>query len=47
MNLLRKCVSCGRYSLSAVCVCNSGTTTPHPPKFSLMRKYARYRKSAR
>lgn len=45
MNILKRCSSCGAYSLSAKCRCGTETRTPHPPKFSLMQKYAKYRKA--
>ena len=43
--LLRKCESCGSYTLDLKChKCGSSDTiNPHPPKFSLDDKYLRYR----
>jgi H/ACA ribonucleoprotein complex subunit 3 len=35
MSLLRRCVSCGRYTLKESCpVCGSSTRSAHPPPFS-------------
>jgi|GEM_PF-515021 Predicted Zn-ribbon RNA-binding protein len=35
MSSLRKCVSCGRYTLKESCpVCGSPTRSAHPPPFS-------------
>lgn len=35
MSVLRKCSSCGRYTLRDVCpVCGSPTRSAHPPPFS-------------
>jgi H/ACA ribonucleoprotein complex subunit 3 len=35
MSLLRRCVSCGRYTLKESCpVCGSPTRSAHPPPFS-------------
>jgi len=43
--LLRKCVSCERYTLqTAVCPsCGGKVHVPHPAKFSPDDKYLRYR----
>jgi H/ACA ribonucleoprotein complex subunit 3 len=43
--LLRKCVTCGRYTLqTAVCpYCGGKVHIPHPAKFSPDDKYLRYR----
>ena len=46
-NFLKKCPSCGKYSLDEKCSCGSVTETPHPPKFSLEDKYALYRRKAK
>lgn len=43
-HLLRKCFSCGLYTLKQECPrCNNMTHDPHPPKFSPDDRYARYR----
>jgi H/ACA ribonucleoprotein complex subunit 3 len=35
MSLLRKCDSCGRYTLKESCpICDSPTRSAHPPPFS-------------
>ncbi len=35
MSSVRRCVSCGRYTLRELCpVCGSSTKSPHPPPFS-------------
>ncbi|MFH0749045.1 MAG: RNA-protein complex protein Nop10 [Candidatus Bathyarchaeota archaeon] len=43
--LLRKCNSCGRYSLNSVSCpsCGGPVNIPHPAKFSLEDKYLKYR----
>ncbi len=42
--LLRKCRKCGRYTLREVCpVCGARTAVAHPPRFSPVDKYVRYR----
>jgi H/ACA ribonucleoprotein complex subunit 3 len=43
---MRKCVTCGKYTLSEE-HCGSQTRTPHPPRFSIDDKYAEYRRKAR
>lgn len=45
--MLRKCVRCGAYSLRAACRCGGKTASPHPPKFSVADRYARYRRMAK
>jgi len=41
---IRKCVKCGQYTLKEICQkCNVETVNPHPAKFSLQDRYARYR----
>lgn len=43
-HLIRKCTSCGAYTLKHECPkCGSATADPHPPKYSPDDKYARYR----
>ncbi|RJS84593.1 RNA-protein complex protein Nop10 [Candidatus Bathyarchaeota archaeon] len=43
--LMRRCVSCGRYTLKhdACPYCGGPLKVPHPAKFSPDDKYARYR----
>jgi len=46
--LLRKCPTCGRYTLELSCPDQHGpTTTAHPAKFSPDDRYARYRVASR
>ena len=41
---MRRCLSCGRYTLKRECPgCGSGTKSAHPARFSPDDKYARYR----
>jgi H/ACA ribonucleoprotein complex subunit 3 len=44
--LLRKCVSCGSYTLNKEkCpYCGGEVRIPHPPKFSPEDKYGKYRR---
>ncbi|MHA2270615.1 MAG: nucleolar RNA-binding Nop10p family protein [Candidatus Hodarchaeales archaeon] len=45
---LRKCVSCGQYSLAKSCrICGNTTRIAHPPRFSIQDKYARFRRALR
>jgi H/ACA ribonucleoprotein complex subunit 3 len=46
MRRMRKCQSCGAYTLEAQ-HCGTQAASPHPPKFSIDDKYARYRREAR
>ncbi|HEY7570710.1 MAG TPA: RNA-protein complex protein Nop10 [Nitrososphaeraceae archaeon] len=42
--LLRRCQSCGNYTMKYECPkCNSATFSPHPARYSPDDKYARYR----
>ncbi|MDI6643035.1 MAG: RNA-protein complex protein Nop10 [Candidatus Hodarchaeaceae archaeon] len=42
---LKKCKSCGAYTLKDMCpACGGQTTTPHPPKFSPLDPYGKYRR---
>ncbi|MFX0115013.1 MAG: RNA-protein complex protein Nop10 [Candidatus Hodarchaeota archaeon] len=42
---LRKCVSCGHYTLAASCSrCGNQARLAHPPRFSVQDKYAKYRR---
>ncbi|MEM4633895.1 MAG: nucleolar RNA-binding Nop10p family protein [Candidatus Anstonellaceae archaeon] len=43
---MRKCISCGAYTLSEE-HCGRQTRMAHPPKFSIQDKYAEYRRKAR
>ena len=41
---MRRCLSCGRYTLKRECPgCGGGTKSAHPARFSPDDKYARYR----
>jgi len=44
-SLLKKCASCGAYTISrgACPYCGGRLRVPHPPKFSPEDKYQRYR----
>jgi H/ACA ribonucleoprotein complex subunit 3 len=44
--LLRRCLNCGRYTLSKEkCpYCNGEVRVPHPPKSSIYDKYREYRR---
>ncbi|HJU34306.1 MAG TPA: RNA-protein complex protein Nop10 [Nitrososphaera sp.] len=43
-HLVRKCSSCGTYTLRDDCPkCGFATIDPHPPKYSPDDKYVRYR----
>ncbi len=43
MNLkLKKCLKCGKYTMRAECC--APTQNPHPPKYSPVDKYAKYRR---
>ncbi|MDI6721892.1 MAG: RNA-protein complex protein Nop10 [Candidatus Aenigmarchaeota archaeon] len=44
MNRLKKCLGCGKYTLSETCSCGSPAKSAHPPKFSPEDKYAKYRR---
>ncbi len=45
---MRKCGSCGRYTLKDVCpVCGGKTYMPIPPKFSPEDPYGKYRRRLR
>ncbi|MEM2122871.1 MAG: RNA-protein complex protein Nop10 [Candidatus Bathyarchaeia archaeon] len=42
---IRRCRTCGEYTLKEVCPrCGGETFTPHPIRFSPEYKYIRYRK---
>ncbi|HWQ18073.1 MAG TPA: RNA-protein complex protein Nop10 [Sulfolobales archaeon] len=44
---IRKCPSCGRYTLKGKCpVCGVETVSPHPARFSPDDKYVEYRVKA-
>ena len=43
MKRMKKCRSCGKYTLKAECCCMPATTA-HPPKYSPQDKYADYRR---
>ncbi|HEV8289547.1 MAG TPA: RNA-protein complex protein Nop10 [Candidatus Norongarragalinales archaeon] len=45
---MRKCVKCGVYTLQEKCPRDgSETRNPHPAKFSIVDKYAEYRRKAK
>jgi H/ACA ribonucleoprotein complex subunit 3 len=47
-HLIRKCSSCGAYTLAQNCPkCSAPTVDPHPPKYSPDDKYVRYRVAER
>ncbi|MCD6248557.1 MAG: RNA-protein complex protein Nop10 [Hadesarchaea archaeon] len=42
---MKKCSSCGRYTLRELCpICGERTILPHPPKFSPEDPYGKYRR---
>lgn len=42
---IRKCPSCGRYTLKEICpLCGSETKTAHPTRFSPEDPYGKYRR---
>jgi len=42
---MRKCPSCGSYSLRDICPqCGENTIIPKPPKFSLEDRWGKYRR---
>ncbi len=42
--LIRKCPKCGKYTFKDICpVCGARTVSAHPPRFSPIDKYVRYR----
>jgi H/ACA ribonucleoprotein complex subunit 3 len=44
---IRRCRTCGEYTLKKVCPrCNGETFTPHPARFSPEDKYIKYRRRA-
>jgi len=46
MKKIRKCVSCAAYTMRQECPqCGGETRTAHPPKYSPLDKYARYRRA--
>lgn len=43
--MLRKCPKCKKYTLKEICgFCGEKTIDPHPPKFSPLDKYGKYRR---
>ncbi len=44
MKRMRKCAACGAYTLDSQ-HCGRETASPHPPKFSIEDKYAKYRRA--
>ncbi|MFN4133210.1 MAG: RNA-protein complex protein Nop10 [Candidatus Hadarchaeales archaeon] len=42
---MKKCKSCGIYTLKELCPsCKNPTGSPHPPKFSPVDPYGKYRR---
>ena len=42
---IRKCINCGAYTLQEICpYCGNKTKIPHPPRFSPVDKYGKYRR---
>jgi H/ACA ribonucleoprotein complex subunit 3 len=42
---MKKCKSCGAYTFKDKCpACGGGTTVPHPPRFSPLDPYGKYRR---
>jgi H/ACA ribonucleoprotein complex subunit 3 len=42
---MRKCKSCGRYTFKEKCpACGGITIAPHPPRFSPLDPYGKYRR---
>jgi H/ACA ribonucleoprotein complex subunit 3 len=41
---IKKCISCGKYTLEDKCFCGNKADIPRPPKFSLNDKYDEYRR---
>ena len=46
MKSMRKCGVCGKYTLQES-HCGQATKNPHPARFSIDDKYAKYRRQAR
>ena len=46
MKRMRKCKACGAYTLDEA-HCGSATISPHPPKFAIEDRYAKYRRAAK
>ncbi|MCX6770219.1 MAG: RNA-protein complex protein Nop10 [Candidatus Micrarchaeota archaeon] len=46
MKKMRKCALCGKYTLEDS-HCNAPTKSPHPAKFSIDDKHAKYRRMAK
>ncbi|MEM3525780.1 MAG: RNA-protein complex protein Nop10 [Candidatus Jordarchaeaceae archaeon] len=43
--LLRKCISCGEYTLKEVCpYCKGKVRIPHPPRFSIEDRVGKWRR---
>ncbi|MCW3136266.1 MAG: RNA-protein complex protein Nop10 [Canidatus Methanoxibalbensis ujae] len=42
---IKRCVSCGKYTLEDICPsCGAKTVNPLPPRFSPTDRYGRYRR---
>ena len=46
MKRMRKCAVCGAYTLDEA-HCGKEAKSPHPPRFSIDDKYAKYRRQAK
>jgi H/ACA ribonucleoprotein complex subunit 3 len=45
---MRKCKTCGKYTFKEQCpACGGATTTPHPPRFSPLDPYGKYRRAVK
>lgn len=45
MRRMKKCAACGAYTLEAS-HCGVAAKSPHPPKYSIEDRYAKYRRNA-
>ena len=45
MNSIKRCAVCKKYTLDET-HCGKATRTPHPPKFKIEDRYAKYRRQA-
>jgi len=45
MKRMKRCTVCGAYTLDET-HCGKVTSSPHPPKYSIDDKYAKYRRAA-
>lgn len=47
MKHILRCKSCGKYTISEICVCGGEAVLPIPPKYSPEDKYGSYRRRAK